>query len=208
MPDLEQPVELWQNSSHWTLLLCQPLLWIQLEQKHPSKDTRNWRIDTNIWCYILVVNVSKSPSSGGFMTLSRLFFNVFIIMWYCSFFFLRSPYCWQWHRTKQYVQLWYAQALSGLKELCLSSFFGDVMAALSSSEPAHVLRKPPNTVQYLDHYTIDCLQSRYLLFSSHLPPRKLSDAGPLMFMRSTCQSRGELSGSGSVNWALIRCCSN
>lgn len=45
-------------------------------------------------------------------------------------------------------------------------------------------------------------------FSSHVPPRKLSDAGLLMFMLSTCQSRGELSGSGSVNWALIRCCSN
>lgn len=45
-------------------------------------------------------------------------------------------------------------------------------------------------------------------FSSHVPRRKLSDAGLLMFMLSTCQSRGELSGSGSVNWALIRCCSN
>lgn len=38
--------------------------------------------------------------------------------------------------------------------------------------------------------------------------RKHSDAGLLMFMLSTCQSGGELSGSGSVNWALIRCCSN
>lgn len=38
--------------------------------------------------------------------------------------------------------------------------------------------------------------------------RKQSDAGLLMFMLATCQSGGELSGSGSVNWALIRCCSN
>lgn len=36
----------------------------------------------------------------------------------------------------------------------------------------------------------------------------LCDTRLLMFLRSTCQSRGELSGSGSVNWALIRCCSN
>lgn len=34
------------------------------------------------------------------------------------------------------------------------------------------------------------------------------DTGLLMFMLSTCQRRRELSGSGSVNWALIRCCSN
>lgn len=45
-------------------------------------------------------------------------------------------------------------------------------------------------------------------FFSHVPPRKHSNAGLLMFMLSTCQNRGELSGSGSVNWALIRCCSN
>lgn len=37
---------------------------------------------------------------------------------------------------------------------------------------------------------------------------KRSHTGLLMFMFSTCQSGGELSGSGSVNWALIRCCSN
>lgn len=41
-----------------------------------------------------------------------------------------------------------------------------------------------------------------------LEERKHSDAGLLMLMFSTCQSGGELSGSGSVNWALIRCCSN
>lgn len=38
--------------------------------------------------------------------------------------------------------------------------------------------------------------------------RKCHYAGLLMFMFETCQSGGELSGSGSVNWALIRCCSN
>lgn len=80
--------------------------------------------------------------------------------------------------------------------------------AFLGTELVHVLRSPPSTVQYLDHHTTDCLQSSYLLFPLHIPPRKLSDAGLLMFMLSSCQSGGELSGSGSVNWALIRCCSN
>lgn len=38
--------------------------------------------------------------------------------------------------------------------------------------------------------------------------RNRCDTRLLMFLLSTCQSRGELSGSGSVNWTLIRCCSN
>lgn len=48
----------------------------------------------------------------------------------------------------------------------------------------------------------------YFCLTHSLEERKHSDTGLLMFMLSTCQSRGELSGSGSVNWALIRCCSN
>lgn len=48
----------------------------------------------------------------------------------------------------------------------------------------------------------------YFSLTHFLEERKHSDAGRLMFMFCTCQSGGELSGSGSVNWALIRCCSN
>lgn len=48
----------------------------------------------------------------------------------------------------------------------------------------------------------------YFSLTQSQEEREHCDTGLLMFMLSTCQSRGELSGSGSVNWALIRCCSN
>lgn len=41
-----------------------------------------------------------------------------------------------------------------------------------------------------------------------LEERQHSDAGLLMFMLSIYQSRRELSGVGSVNWAVIRCLCN
>lgn len=85
--------------------------------------------------------------------------------------------------------------------ICFFFFFKKHLPYAFSSVPA--LHSVWTTTQQTD-----CKVVIYFSFTHSQKEWKHTDGGLLMFMLSSCQSGGELSGSGSVNWALIRCCSN